>query len=227
MPVIDNFPIEFNPKKITFLLRTEKKERAAAQAQELAALAVSLVEPKILYRASYVESRTENSVRIDSATFVSQVLRKNLENVERVFPYIVTIGGPLEERARSQDDLLLQYYLESLGDMALGLSEKHLEKQIKKTYGLKKLSSMSPGSLKNWPIEEQKPLFSLFGDVQKLIGVRLTDEMLMRPRKSVSGIFFPTEVTFLSCRLCKRERCTARTAPYDAQLSKTYGVAEE
>ena len=98
---------------------------------------------------------------------------------------------------------------------------------IKKRYGLDKLSNMSPGSLEDWPVTEQKPLFSLFRTEKEPIGVKLTKHMLMIPRKSVSGIYFPTEVTFFSCQLCSRERCPARKAPYDRNLKEKYGIDDE
>lgn len=85
---------------------------------------------------------------------------------------------------------------------------------------------MAPGSgaANVWPITQQKQLFSVFGDVEKLIGVRLTDRCLMIPIKSVSGIFFPTagDNTFASCQLCPREECIRRRAPFDAELVSKY-----
>jgi hypothetical protein len=47
------------------------------------------------------------------------------------------------------------------------------------------------------------------------------------PRKSVSGIYFPTEVSFFSCQLCPRERCEGRKARYDKQKAREYGVLKE
>jgi hypothetical protein len=77
---------------------------------------------------------------------------------------------------------------------------------------------MNPGSLQDWPLREQRPLFALIGAVDTRIGVRLTDSCLMTPRKSTSGIQFPTEESFASCQLCGREVCPNRRAPYDATL---------
>ena len=77
---------------------------------------------------------------------------------------------------------------------------------------------MAPGSLADWPITQQQQLFSLFGDVEAKIGVRLTDSFLMLPMKSVSGVYFPTETSFESCRLCPRKVCPGRRAPYDPKL---------
>jgi len=46
----------------------------------------------------------------------------------------------------------------------------------------------------------------------------------MLPAKSVSGFYFPTEVSFYSCRLCPRKRCESRKAKYDEKLAAKYGI---
>lgn len=86
------------------------------------------------------------------------------------------------------------------------------------------MSRMAPGSgaADVWPITQQKELFSIFGNVENLIGVRLTDTCLMIPIKSVSGIFFQTETTFETCQLCPREACVGRRVSYDPDLVKKY-----
>jgi len=78
--------------------------------------------------------------------------------------------------------------------------------------------------LKDWPTEEQKSLFSILGDVEASISVRLSENLLMIPNKSLSGIYFPTEIPFYSCQLCQREDCSARKTPYDEKLAREYGV---
>ncbi|NOR21578.1 MAG: vitamin B12 dependent methionine synthase [Candidatus Aminicenantes bacterium] len=227
MRVIKKIPIRLDLDKVIKGLRLNKEKYPSSDIQELIETAESLVQPKACYEVVYISEKGKDKVKIDGVTFSSRVLRKNLEKVERVFPYIITIGKPLEDKASSFNDLLKQYYLETMGDMAIGLIEKYLEKHLKKHYGLEKLSSMSPGSLEDWPVTEQKPLFSLFRTEKDPIGVKLTKHMLMIPRKSISGIYFPTEVTFFSCQLCSRERCPARSAPYDKKLKKKYGIDGE
>ena len=81
-----------------------------------------------------------------------------------------------------------------------------------------KLSRMNPGSLPDWPLSEQKPLFAVLGEGPAKIGVQLKDSFLMVPVKTVSGIFFPAEEKFESCQLCPREKCPGRRAPYDPEL---------
>jgi hypothetical protein len=93
-----------------------------------------------------------------------------------------------------------------------------MEEHLTSLYEPGKLSRMSPGSLADWPIQEQRPLFKILGNTEKMIGVHLTESLLMVPTKSVSGIRFPTEESFESCQLCPREECPNRRAPYEADL---------
>jgi hypothetical protein len=83
---------------------------------------------------------------------------------------------------------------------------------------------MSPGSLKDWAIKNQRPLFSILGDVEASIGVRLNESLLMTPGKSLSGIYFPTEIPFYSCQLCPQKDCPSRRAVYNEKLSIEYGI---
>jgi hypothetical protein len=69
-----------------------------------------------------------------------------------------------------------------------------------------------------WPIEQQRSLFALFGDVEALIGVALTESYLMLPTKSVSGVYFETDQSFISCQLCTREACPGRRAKYTGKV---------
>jgi len=186
--------------------------------------ATAAIKPSAVYKVCYVEEKLEDEVIIDGISFKSRVLRKNLEPVGRVFAYVVTIGKQLEEMADSREDLLEKYFLDSIGNVALIKARKYLEDQLRGKFALDGVSFMSPGSLGDWPIEEQRPLFSLFEGGEAHIGVRLSESLLMIPRKSVSGIYFPTEVTFYSCQLCPRKRCDGRKAPFDKKLVNEYGV---
>jgi hypothetical protein len=89
---------------------------------------------------------------------------------------------------------------------------------------------MSPGSgdANVWPITQQRELFSLFSNVEALVGVRLTDSFLMLPNKTVSGIRFQTETDFESCELCHRESCVGRRAPFNRELWESLqGIGHE
>lgn len=224
--ILTDIQFDFNFEKVLRYLKVNQKIQSgqAQSIEKLINLANELITPKAMYKVAYLETKEAASVHIGGVQFGSKVLRKNLENIERVFPYIVTVGNKLEDRATSANDLLEQYYLESIADLALDYILKELELHIKEKYKPGRLSRMNPGSLKDWPITEQKKLFSLFGDTQKIIGVSLTDSFLMIPRKSISGILFPTEINFYSCRLCSREKCERRRAPFNLELEESYDL---
>jgi hypothetical protein len=225
--LIENIPISLESNELVRRLRLDKHEYAVPLVEELIETARPLIAPKALYQIAYIDKKAQDAIEIGGLSFRSRVLRKNLDPAERVFPFVLTIGGQLEEIAGSSGDLLRQYYLETIADLALLSAAAYFENYLKTHYGLFKISSMSPGSLPDWPVTEQKPLFALLGDAEAAIGVRLTESMLMIPRKSVSGIYFPTEVSFFSCQLCERAGCPGRKAAFDGTLRQTYGLTEE
>jgi len=154
------------------------------------------------------------------ARFVSKVLRANLDEVERVFPYVATCGRELDSIPMANDDIFGQFCRDTIKEMALVAAISHLVTHLKEAYVLETLVSMNPGSgdINVWPIEQQKNLFAFFGDVQESIGVALTDSCLMVPNKSVSGLLYPSEDGFQSCQLCHRQKCPNRRAPFDPHL---------
>lgn len=225
MELLKDIPVKLRSADISQRLRLKEKD-SPDEVQDLIEVTQPLIAARAVYRVSFVEAKHDNAVSIDGVRLTSRVLRKNLDPVQRVFPFVITIGGELEARAAASNDLLRQYYMDSTGDLALKIALEYLEGHLRSRYALGQLSKMNPGSLKDWPIEEQRPLFAILGDVDKAIGVRLTRSLLMIPRKSVSGIYFPTEISFQSCMLCPRERCPSRRAGYDEGLAKKYGILE-
>jgi hypothetical protein len=227
----------FNPMSIQILspipvqvdLRSVKKSAHVPEKEEkrllaLIAAAHSAMAAKAIYRVCYIESRGEDSIVIERVQFTSKVLRKHLDKVERVFPYVVTLGIAVETLAEASGDVLEKYYLDQIGNAAVVQAREHLKSTLAKRYGLGGLSYLGPGQLKDWPLGEQKGLFSLLGDVESAVGVTLSESLMMIPQKSLSGIYFPTETTFFACQLCPREECQSRKAKYDEKLAKEYGT---
>lgn len=221
--MLDPIPVDLDLQTLAGMLRV-KRTAGWGLFQSAVETARRCIAPRAGYTIQYVEARFEDGVVVGGVRFESRVLRKNLEDVERVFPHGVTIGVGLEERARRTEDLLERYYLDAIGNWALIQTRKYLEDALRSRFALKGLSFMSPGSLKDWPIEQQRPLFSLLDGAARAIGVTLTEACLMVPMKSVSGIYFPTETTFVNCQLCPRDRCVGRKAAYSPELADKYGI---
>ena len=196
---------------------------------ELAAYAAELrqiARPKGFYRAAWVEQRAAGSVIIDAVEFRSQVLCVNLGQVERVFPYLATCGVELAERRAQEEDILRQFWADAIMETALHTAVRTLLDDLSARFGVGKTAAMNPGSLKDWPLDQQAPFFELLGPGARQTGVVLTDSMLMQPAKSVSGLFFETESGFINCQLCPRRGCPNRRAEFDAALTRqSYGIS--
>jgi hypothetical protein len=214
MTIIERIPVILTKAEIAARLRFDPAKSGIDDLDRLVALAQGLINSRGVYDVSFVGTRGDAEVELEGIAFQSHILRENLETTNKVFPYIITVGPELEREATAQDDLLKQYYLEEMANFALEEAAAWLTGHLEGRFGLDSLSNLSPGSIEDWPITEQPKLFSIFGDTERLIGVRLTDSLLMVPRKSISGILFPAEEGFVACQLCEREHCQGRKAPY-------------
>jgi hypothetical protein len=216
--VLDGIP--FEPDLPWLLKRLRIKEGSAnyAELNHLLEQARPIAHPKAIYQIVYLNDRGEDWVEIQGERFDSRVLAVNLKNTHRVFPYLATCGSELQSWAASFDDMLLNYWAEIVKEAALFNAIRVLNEDLEARYRPGHTASMSPGSLQDWPIQQQVPLFHLFAGYTAQIGVQLTDSLLMVPTKTVSGIRFPTEANFESCELCPREGCPGRSAVYNSEL---------
>jgi Vitamin B12 dependent methionine synthase, activation domain len=221
MELMDRIPVVLDAGEIAARLRFDPERAGFESLDGLVITAQGLIRPRAVFEVAYVGAKGERTVEVAGVTFESPLLRKNLETVIKVFPYIITVGPGLERAAGAEGDLLKQYYLEEMANIALEQAAGWLDVQLEARFGFGPLSNMSPGSLEDWPITEQTKLFSILGDAERLIGVSLTDSLLMVPRKSISGILFPSEEGFVACQLCDRERCQGRKAPYEGAGQRT------
>lgn len=215
-----DFNLTLSPGTIKSRLRTDDE----ALVLDLIETATPLIDPGVVYNICYIEEKQDRAVLVDGKWFKSGVLRKNLDKVGRVFPFVLTIGPVYEKKVDEYQDILTKFYLDEIGNIALTAARKQFEDHLRSKFAYDKISCMAPGSLEDWPIQEQRSLFDLFEGAEKMIGVELTDSMLMLPRKSISGIYFPSETTFFSCQICPRDRCDNRKARYNEELAREYGV---
>jgi hypothetical protein len=105
------------------------------------------------------------------------------------------------------------YIADSLGSIAveraMDMIQDHLKSSMEEL-GLNITNRYSPGYC-GWDIKEQSKLFGLLPD--HFCGINLSESMLMKPIKSVSGIIgIGRDVTFdpYSCNYCKDVNCLYR-----------------
>lgn len=216
--VLDAIPFELDLDALFKRVRIKGESSYAEDLRRLADEAERIARPRAFYRVVFVDPVDHDRIAVDGVTLTSRVLRVNLDQIQRVFPYVATCGVELERWASELDGMMERYWSEEIRMLALRAANRALTQHLSQCYRLDTLSSMSPGSLGDWPLREQRALFRILGDTAAAVGVRLRDSLLMVPSKSVSGIYFPTEATFESCQLCPRERCPQRRAPYDENL---------
>lgn len=232
--VLDPLPFEISMDWLAERLHLGRRPPSRGQAglaEELAGIveqAREIARPKAIYRLGFIEERGPDWVVIDGARFSSRVVSVNLEETQRVILYVCTAGRELEDWGWAQPDILHQYYVTIISEAVLYSARQAFGAHLSERWAIEHASEMNPGSLADWPMKEQRPLFGLLGDTEAAIGVELMSTYLMRPVKSVSGLLFTTQDSYVNCRLCPREVCPNRRADYDPALYESkYGAATD
>jgi hypothetical protein len=176
--------------------------------------------PKAFYKECFIEGINGNAVVIGGVEFRSRVLCVNLKNKRRVFAYVVTAGRDIVDWSGKYSDPLKAYFADYISGLVLESAIGKFFNYVKKNYRIKLYSTMAPGALEDWPVEQQALLFKVMGDVKGVLGVELTESCLMIPAKSASGLLYPDNMSFKSCMLCARVGCADRKAPYDELFYK-------
>ncbi|MHB1294856.1 MAG: vitamin B12 dependent-methionine synthase activation domain-containing protein [Anaerolineae bacterium] len=216
--VLDNISLQIPMEPLLKRLHIREGSGQVEELQVLVAEAERIGRPKAVCGVAFVDERGDDYVVLDGVRFSSRILAVNLQGTHRVFPYVATCGVELEAWADAMDDMLLSFWSEAIREAALAAASRALHECLDETFQPGKSAQMNPGSLPDWPLKEQRPMFSLLNDPEALIGVHLTGSLLMIPTKSVSGVRFATEESFASCMLCPRETCPNRRADYDPDM---------
>ena len=198
------------------------KERLDSITREISDRVLAIARPRAVYTTSTVSCDGRDYVDIDGIRFTSRILNKKICDLGKVYPFIATIGKELDELKAPPGEMWQSFILDSLKTLMLIYAAQYVTDHVRKVFNLSEVALMNPGELQDWPIDQQLPLFELFGGKEKAIGVSVSGGGAMRPVKSRSGIIFPDDTGFVSCRCCTQERCPGRRAPYDAKLVEEF-----
>lgn len=146
----------------------------------------SSVNPKSLYRI-FDCTVTENSLIIGDTEFFSTRLAQNMSGCNRVVMFGATLGTECDRQIKvaSTTDVALAMALQATAADKIEEVCDNLEKEIIKKHNIKLRQRYSPGYF-DLDIKEQKKFFSLL-ELQKRIGLTLTDTYEMLPTKSVTA----------------------------------------
>jgi hypothetical protein len=214
--VVEARPFRLPRLELASRLRLREGSGMAVEFEQLVDSAEAVGRPVTLCGVGFIDDHGDDFVVVNGVRFESRLLAGNLAPVERVFPYVSTCGRELDDWARNlDDDDLVRYWADAIREAAVGCARDATERYLAETFGLVDPSRMNPGSLADWPLPQQVPLFRLLGDVERRIGVRLTEDCLMVPLKSTSGLYFAARGSWENCSLCPRSICPNRRAPYE------------
>ena len=220
--ILDKIPFEVDEKGLGELLRIQPGSRSADEFSMILDEGRLIARPKAAFTVTTAHLTGEDNIEIGNVRFTSRVLRINLDKAGVIYPFVATCGAELEEWSRSMSGMLHSFWADSIMLMALGCAVSCLETYLQERVGKDVLlSSMNPGSLVDWPLEEQAALFSLLGDAASAIGTGLNEKMVIHPLKSVSGIQFISEDGFVNCSMCPRLNCPSRRADFNVSLYDT------
>jgi hypothetical protein len=153
-----------------------------------------------------------------SITLKSRVIARLLERCEKVAIFALTIGNHLEDMVAylAENKLVLQAtVLDAIGSSAAERLADYVSDRIRRMANLEGFVTswrFSPGYC-DWAVSQQKMVFKALSD--DTAGIRLTESLLMIPRKSVSGIIgigLPDKDidNYNPCLTCKKKDCPGR-----------------
>lgn len=143
-------------------------------------------EPKSLYRIFDCKV-THNSTVINGVEFESVRLAQNLKGCSRLVMFGATLGAQVDREIRiaSATDVALAMALQAAAADKIEQVCDELEEAIKKEQVVSLRQRYSPGYF-DLDITQQKKFFSLL-ELEKRIGLTLTDACSMAPSKSVTA----------------------------------------
>lgn len=180
-----------------------------------------LIDPVHSYIIKDIE-RVENSYVFLEGSIVlkSRVIARLLEWCCQAAVMVATIGNQLEEMAcqLAEDGLMVQSaVLDTIGSDAVERVADFVQGRIREVasaQGLCISPRFSPGYC-DWNIVQQKKVFQAIG--RDTAGVSLTEDCLMVPRKSISGIIgigrcHDSIEHYNPCKTCRKHDCQSRRA---------------
>ena len=181
--------------------------------------AYSLIQPFYFYQVMDIKRiRQPRIVLEDGLTVTSYVLSRVFSRCQHVAVFVASIGRELEEgvaQLMNGGKILKATILDAIGSETVEKTVYHLQDRVQEfanSEGTEITLRYSPGYC-DWDITQQRILFQAMDSVP--IGISLTEECLMIPRKSVSGIiglgnFKRRSVKLSPCRFCIKTDCQSR-----------------
>ena len=181
--------------------------------------AYGLIQPSCFYQLVDIKRVRKPRVTLeDGSRITSKVLSQVLSRCWQVAIFVANIGQGLEEKVAQlmkERQMLRATILDAVGSEAAEKVACCLQDEVQElanSNGAEITMRYSPGYC-DWDIKQQRILFQAMNSAP--LKVSLTEECLMVPCKSVSGIiglghFAKWQPRYSPCRLCNQVDCQSR-----------------
>ncbi len=217
-PKVDNYELArlFGGSRSSRFSRSTKTKIG-----DMERILIDRMEPSIYYLNRQIDSINKGSVHLQGGpVFKSTKLSKTMKQCGEIICFIATLGNGIGNEIKGLMDenrLSEAYVLDAMGSVSVeNMVERFHKRESAKYKGEMKAITLpfSPGYC-DWSLRDQKKLFNLFNSNQ--LNVKLTESCLMKPRKSISGVFgvTPPHLPVPShptnpCMECNKHDCIAR-----------------
>ncbi len=215
--MLGSIPIEIKPERLVRKIRNGSKKSITRRTKREIEKAIneinSCAKAKAMYKTLPLTDDNGLTIPDGELNIKSKKIRKVFDPCDKAAVFLVTLGEEADKLIADNIKKRPHYgfILDAAASIAIESAAEYLEKTITKklTNGARATMRYSPGYC-DWSIAEQKKLFSLLP--YKKLDVKLSDDCLMSPRKSISGIIgicpdASNDFTGNACRDCSRENC--------------------
>ena len=221
---IKGFEIEVDKNEVCHYLGYREDKRPTPSISSLIdeemEEAYGLIQTSCFYQ--FMDIRQVSRPRVileDGLTMTSKVLSQVLSHCHQVAIFVVNIGQGLEAKVAqlmNEEQMLKPTILDAVGSEAADKAACYIEDKVRElanSNGAEITLRYSPGYC-DWDITQQRVLFQAMDSAP--LEVSLTEECLMVPRKSVSGVIglgrFEERrlFSYSPCCYCTKKDCPSR-----------------
>jgi hypothetical protein len=135
MEILDNIPVRIDLESMVKRMRLRSRNEGIEEnIRELIGLARAVARPKAVFKISPVEKKNGDSLEIDGVRFTSRVLRVNLDEIDTVYPYVVTCGREVDEIDIPPHEFMRFYLMDQIKEMLVHSSLSYLHDYLREKH---------------------------------------------------------------------------------------------
>jgi len=221
---LDSIPVEIPEKSLLRRMGAARGHKMSPRMKNRIKKAVQEVnrdiEAKAIYRVLPVVKQNGSIQLEGGVSFKSRKLGHLFGPCDRAVVFLTTIGPEVEKTINNNMEnqphygVILDAAASAAAESTAQYIQDHIENKLHKEGKI--TLRYSPGYC-DWPISEQKEIFKILP--HETIGVHLSENSFMSPRKSISGVIGicpldSPEFSRSACESCQKQNCPHRRSEF-------------